>query len=215
MIVFLTFHAVAFNQPAHPVGQIVPVSPEHAARFGKLLVQDNGGRIEPVNTLSNEILRKIYRKSTYKGLNSDQVILGMMVNPDVWQHEPVIRATHPQIQEILGSDEKYHAFSAFFSGSSIHAAEVILKRHTGKKPHFEVNLTMKLSGLMKESILAYLVFSGDFLRIFPVPGDSTHTWYNHQSIQGKTTHEDSVFVENIFYLYIQDVQKSLQIRQLE
>ncbi|MFO7371104.1 MAG: cytochrome c biogenesis protein CcsA [Bacteroidales bacterium] len=209
VIVLLLLGGNLFSQPVQTLQQMKPVSREHAARFGKLLVQDNGGRIEPVNTLSNEILRKISRKSTFKGLNSDQVMLGMMANPDVWQHVPVIRATHPQIQEILGSHEKYHPFSTFFRGDQ-YMLQSYLERAYRKKTALRSKFDNEVIRLDERVNITYLVFSGEFMRLFPVSGDSTHTWYNHQNIHGKTTHEDSVFVSNIFYIYIQEVQKSLR-----
>ena len=43
-------------------GDSLPVIPRaHAKVFGALRVQDNGGRIEPVNTLASEVLRKVCR----------------------------------------------------------------------------------------------------------------------------------------------------------
>jgi hypothetical protein len=39
---------------------------------------------------------------------------GTMVILLPWQHESIIRATHPQIQEIMGSNEKYYSFTSFF-----------------------------------------------------------------------------------------------------
>ncbi len=209
LIVLLLVHSVAFNQPARSVEQLVPVSREHAASFGKLLVQDNDGRIEPVNTLSNEILRKICRKSTYKGMNSDQVMLGMMANPDVWQHEPVIRVTHPQIQEILGSNEKLHPFSTFFKGDQ-YLLQSYLEKAYRTKTALRSKFDNEIIRVDERVNITYLVFSGEFMRLFPVSGDSTRTWYNHQNIHGKTAQEDSVFVSNIFYLYIQEVQKSIK-----
>ncbi len=208
LFVLLFMHVVAISQPAQRDQQLVPVSREHAARFGKMPVQDNGGRVEPVNTLSNEILRKINRNSVYKGLNSDQVMLGMMASPDVWQHEPLIRATHPQIQDILGSHEKCHAFSAFFRDDQ-YILQGYLEQAYRKKNALRSKFDNEIIRLDERVNITYLVFSGEFMRLFPVTGDSTHTWYNHQGIRVKSTHQDSVIVENIFYLYLQEVQRSL------
>lgn len=208
LIILMLIHTHSFSQSAHDLHQLVPVSREHAARFGKLPVQDNGGRIEPVNTLSNEILRKINRGSSYKGLNSDQVMLGMMASPEAWQHEPLIRATHPQIQEIIGSHENYHAFSAFFRHDQYILQDYLEKAYQ-KKTALRSKFDNEIIRLDERVNIAYLVFSGEFMHLFPVSGDSTRTWYNHQDIRGKVAHQDSVFAENIFYLYIKEVQKSL------
>ncbi|HPT32488.1 MAG TPA: cytochrome c biogenesis protein ResB [Prolixibacteraceae bacterium] len=42
------------------------VSPAHAKEFATLLVQNNEGRIEPVNTLASEVLRKVSKKGSCK-----------------------------------------------------------------------------------------------------------------------------------------------------
>jgi hypothetical protein len=41
------------------VQKLPVIEKQHAEEFGKLLVQDNGGRIEPINTLASEVLRKV------------------------------------------------------------------------------------------------------------------------------------------------------------
>jgi len=59
----------------------------HAQKFGELVIQDSGGRMKPLDTLSTEIIAKVYRGSevsvgNYK-LSANQVILGMMLKPDL------------------------------------------------------------------------------------------------------------------------------------
>jgi cytochrome c-type biogenesis protein CcsB len=205
----LLLKGLCLGQNTLPDQRIVPINQQHASIFGKLLIQDNNGRIEPVNTLSSEVLRKIYRKSTYKSMNPDQVFLGMMVNPSVWQHEPIIRATHPQILKIMGSGNKCFSFSSFFKDNR-YILQNYVEEAFRKKPAFRSKFDNEIIRLDERINISYLIFSGEFLRIFPVAGDSSYTWYNHQGIQGRINNEDSLFVENILYLYIQDVQKSIQ-----
>jgi hypothetical protein len=185
------------------------ISAEHARVFGRMLIQDNGGRIEPVNTLSSDILRKLYRKNSYNGLSAEQVFIAMMVDPDAWQHEPIIRATHPQIQEIMGSKAKYFSFASFFQGNTY-----ILRNYVEsafrKKPAERDKFDNEIIRLDERINICYLVFTGDLLRALPVPGDSTHTWYSYHSIHGKSNSADSIFLNNIIPLYIQDVQESLK-----
>ncbi|MEZ5072916.1 MAG: cytochrome c biogenesis protein ResB, partial [Bacteroidales bacterium] len=52
--------------------QSVPPKDE-AQAFGALWVQDKGGRFEPMNTLSHEVVRKITQKSGYQEFSADQV----------------------------------------------------------------------------------------------------------------------------------------------
>ena len=39
---------------------------EQAESFGMLVVQDQGGRMKPVNTLASEVLRKVSRQSSFQ-----------------------------------------------------------------------------------------------------------------------------------------------------
>jgi cytochrome c-type biogenesis protein CcsB len=181
----------------------------HANLFGKLLVQDNGGRIEPINTLGSDVLKKLYRKNEYKGLTADQVIIGMLVDPASWQHEPVIRATHPQIQEIMGSKEKYFSFASFFHGNTYILHDYV-ENAFRKKPADRSKFDNEIIRLDERINICYLVFTGDLLRILPAPNDSTHTWYSFSGIRGHVSSKDSAFFNNILPLYIQDVQESMQ-----
>ena len=63
------------------------ISIKHVNNFDRLVVQDQLGRLKPVNTLSSEFLRKIYGKTEYRGLFSSQVVLGMMYNPVKWSKD--------------------------------------------------------------------------------------------------------------------------------
>jgi hypothetical protein len=50
------------------------VSKEHAAKFGELIIQDNG-RMKPINTFASELLRKVSRSNEYAGLDANQVFI--------------------------------------------------------------------------------------------------------------------------------------------
>ena len=65
-------------------------SEEHAKKFGKIIIQDSGGRMKPANTFSSELLRKVSRSDNYNGLNSDQVLLSIMDNPSLWFNAPLV-----------------------------------------------------------------------------------------------------------------------------
>ncbi|MCD4665412.1 MAG: cytochrome c biogenesis protein ResB, partial [Bacteroidales bacterium] len=79
------------------IDKIPEISKEHAAKFGKLLVQDVGGRIKPVNTLASEVLRKIARKTSFEGQNPEQVFLGILAFPGIWETVPFIKIGHPEV----------------------------------------------------------------------------------------------------------------------
>ena len=59
------------------------------AKFGALLIQDDG-RFKPINTFSSELLRKLSKHDTYKGMNADQALLSMLLSPQAWMQEEII-----------------------------------------------------------------------------------------------------------------------------
>ena len=197
------------HRKAFRTGLPALVAPEHAKLFGRLLLQDNEGRIEPVSTLSSDVLRKLYRKDEYNGLTSEQVFIGMMADPESWQHEPIIRTTHPQIQEIMGSKGKYFSFASFFPNNN-YILHSYVENAFRKKPAERNKFDNEIIRLDERINICYLMFTGDLLRVLPVPGDSSHTWYSYRNIVGKVNSPDSVFLNNIIPLYVQDVRESMQ-----
>ena len=185
------------------------VNKEHAAEFGRLLVQDNNGRIEPVNTLSAEVLRKLSRRNSYKGLNADQVFLGMITDPYTWQNEEVIRATHPDILDIMESTNRYFSFTDFFINDQ-YILQSYVEAAYRKKPAFRSKFDNEIIRLDERINVLYLVFTGEMLRVLPMPGDSNHTWYSHQGIQHKVATPDSAMLENLLSYYQTEVQHSMQ-----
>jgi cytochrome c-type biogenesis protein CcsB len=181
----------------------------HAELFGRMLVQDNEGRIEPLNTLSSEVLRKLYRKNEYKGLTPEQVIIGMLVDPAAWQHEPIIRSAHPQIRDLMGGNSKYFSFASFFPGGNYFLHEHV-ETAFRKKAALRSKFDNEIIRLDERINICYLVFTGDLLRILPDPDDSTHTWYSYRGIEGKISSKDSAMLGNIMPLYIQNVLSSLK-----
>jgi cytochrome c-type biogenesis protein CcsB len=209
---FLLFLMISWHTGHTQTGKgkdVLPVDKAHASEFGQLLIQDQDGRIEPINTLASGVLRKLYRKDAYKGMNADQVFLGMLINPDTWQYEPIIRTRHPQIHEILKSDARYYSFASFFSGSS-YILQPYVEEAYRKKPAYRNKFDNEIIRLDERVNVAYLVFTGQMLRIFPRPGDSNQTWFSPVSSRGQFVAEDSVFVENVISLYAEEGRKSLE-----
>lgn len=83
----------------------------HAAKFGRLIIQDAGGRMKPVNTFSSELLRKVSHDDTYNGMNSDQVLLSMTQYAQVWIQVPIIyiKSGNDSIRKIIGVDKEAKA----------------------------------------------------------------------------------------------------------
>jgi len=159
---------------------------EHSAKFGQLIVQDSKGRMKPMNTLATEILAKIYRGSSLKvgsyTLTSNQVILGMMIRPDIYRDMKLIRTKDPKINDAIGaaSDAKYVSFSQFFQdpeGMRGYKLAELVDEATRKEPKYRNKLDKAALKVDEKVNVAYMVFTGSLLKMWPLASDPANKWY--------------------------------------
>ncbi|AWH85761.1 cytochrome C biogenesis protein [Flavobacterium album] len=157
------------------------VSEEHAAKFGRLIIQDFGGRMKPANTFSSELLRKVSKSDTYKDMNADQVFLSMALMDRLWYEVPIIQLKrgNDSIRKIAGLDKeaKFAAMSDFFDNQGNYKLEKILD---GAYKEKEPNQFQKdFIDLDKRINLLNWAISGQILKVLPVPGDKDNKWLSY------------------------------------
>lgn len=154
---------------------------EHADKFGHLIIQDASGRMKPMDTLSHEIVAKLYRDNSVMGLSANQVILGMMLRPDAWREIAMIRTSHKEVNKLIGLPEnaKTAAFSQFFevpdevSGYKLAA---LVDEANRKSPNKRDKFEKALLQVDERVNVAYMVYNGSLMRMWPKPNDKNHTW---------------------------------------
>ena len=155
------------------------IDSEHLYNFDRLLIQDDGGRIKPINTMASEYIRKISRKSTLFGLSSTEIFLGLMSNPEFWQHAPIIKISHPEIKSILGVQED-RASHLDFLDSNRYKLESYVERAqsvvVSKRSKFQNEIIKVDERFNIVSGLLFTNYFGTTLRIFPVKADYNNTW---------------------------------------
>jgi cytochrome c-type biogenesis protein CcsB len=187
----------------------LPVIPqEEAELFGQLLVRDEQGRTKPVNTLAEDIFRKVHRKMDYHGQTPMQVLLGMYVYPEQWQNEPLLYAGKrlPEILELSGKrvslQECYVGQGFFISSMDAIKAYRIPPSQRSKAQNDLIRFDERLN-------ILYHWFGGGMLTIFPSPSDSTTKWYNPLNV-GEIQSADTVFLQSVLHLYFSEIRKSMQ-----
>ncbi|EKT4519958.1 cytochrome c biogenesis protein CcsA [Flavobacterium psychrophilum] len=185
------------------------ISEKHAEKFGRLIVQDLGGRMKPINTFSSELLRKVSHSDTYQNMNSDQVFVSMTQYPTVWYEVPLIyiREGNDSIRSIIGIDKKQKLakFIDFFDEMGNYKLSKYLDAaYKAANPNnFEKGFveTDKKINLMNSAL------SGSILKIFPIPNDENNKWasyaeLNHVALKGM----DSVFTKQILPIYLMSLE---------
>ncbi|MFY7810737.1 MAG: cytochrome c biogenesis protein CcsA [Flavobacterium sp.] len=167
------------------------VGKEHAAKFGRLIIQDENGRMKPLNTFSSELLRKVSKSDNYKGFNSDQVLLSMITYPREWTEIPLIyiKKGNDSIRNILGvgSDVKYLKFIDFFDANGSYKLSPYLEEASKAQVPSVFQKDFKLTD-QKVSLLSKAL-TKSILKIFPIPNDKNNKWINHAELQINTNKE--------------------------
>lgn len=181
------------------------VKPEHAEKFGRLIIQDAGGRMKPANTYSSELLRKLSKSDEYAGLNSDQVLVSMTENPVFWYQAPLIyvQKRNDSLHHLLDVQEgkKYLSLTDFFDEKgSYKLSPVLEKAYQAAVPNkFEKDFIET----DKKVNLLYQALQGKVLKIFPVPGDENNEWVSYPEVdEANLKGMDSVYTKQILPLYM-------------
>jgi cytochrome c-type biogenesis protein CcsB len=185
---------------------VIPV--DQAKAFGELQVQDNGGRMKPVNTMTSEILRKISRKSEWKGQSPDQVVLGMLYDAHGWQQEKIIKVSHPELQKKIGmeSTDKFASFAQFFGEDFSYLLQEDIAEANRKKPAERGKYDKDVLAVDERVNVMYMVFTGSMFRLFPVRNDPNNRWYAPNEAAQNIRGEDSLFVAGILPMYLDALQ---------
>ena len=182
----------------------------HARDFGELMVLDQKGRIEPINTLSSEIVRKVTKKGIFMGLSSDQVFLGMLADPGTWQSVPMIKVSDKELKGILGVSGARASYNNFidYKGGTYKLSGYVDAAYK-KKPASRTGFDKEIIKVDERVNICYMVYSGDFLNIFPLKDDENNSWYAVKDSLKFAT-EDRAFVKNILPMYYGSISKGLQ-----
>ena len=198
---------------------ILAFDKEHSSKFGQLIVQDSKGRMKPMNTLATEILAKIHRGSSLKvgsfSLTPDQVILGMMIRPDIYRNIKIIRTKDPKINDAIGaaSDAKYVSFSQFFQdpeGMRGYKLAEIVDEATRKEPKYRNKLDKAALKVDEKVNVAYMVFTGSLLKMWPLASDPANKWFATIEALQNFDQADSLKVREGAIEYFTSVDDALQ-----
>lgn len=164
------------------------VPEEQAERFGRLVIQDEGGRLKPINTFSSELLRKVSKSDVFKEMNSDQVLLSMKQFPMAWIEVPFIyvKKGNQDIRKIIGlkPDEKYTTFKCFFDDIGNYKLSPFLD--DAYKTTNPSQIEKDLIEADKKVNLVNAALFGSMLKIYPIPKDKNNKWVSNIELTQKT-----------------------------
>jgi cytochrome c-type biogenesis protein CcsB len=157
---------------------------QHADSFGRLLVQNIDGRIEPVNTLALEILRKLYHKDNFYTLNANQFFLSVSTIPFDWVNVPLIKVGSKGgpglLKAVKANEEGYTTMVNLLTLSPDGTIDFLLKDDYriafAKKASEQSGYDKDVIELNDKLQVMQQLLNGQYLRVFPVAGDANNTW---------------------------------------
>jgi hypothetical protein len=169
------------------------------------------GQVQANEYLYREILRKLSRKSSLFGLTSDQIILGMALDPEAWYGVPLIKlGSHEEIRKILKTEKTLVSYNDFFDETGQYKLKEQVRKAYNVPPRERDAFDKELMKLDEKVNICSMVFSGRFMKAFPVPGDETNDWYAPETSHVHEMSQQSPFHEKFYPAYIITTQKAAQ-----
>ena len=180
------------------------VSAEHAAKFGRLIIQDEKGRMKPINTFASELLRKVSKNDVYKDMNADQVFISMTQFSEVWYDVPLvyIKRGNDSLRKIIGisADAKYACFRDFIDETGNYKLYPYLD--DAYKAATPDQFQKDFIETDRKVVLLNSALMGTILKIFPIPNDPNNKWISHAELgETKMVAMDSTFTRQILPIY--------------
>jgi len=183
---------------------------EHVSDFGELIVQSQKGRIEPVNTLASQILRKVAKKTSWDGMSPTEVFLAMQAHPEKWKNMAVIKVGNPELRSQLGiHNGKYASFNSIVAPREMGGYKLANLVSTAyKKKSNERNKFDKEVIYVDERVNILMnVFSGNYLTVFPIPEDKNNKWVSVNDTQSLSS-ELKTFAQQSIGNYLNSVSRN-------
>lgn len=151
------------------------MSEDHSDEVSTLLVQDLQGRIIPMHTNCDQLLRKIYGKNKYENHNAVQTVMSMHMYPPYWVNQKIIsipQAVREQLK--LG---KFASFKELMDKEGqfkwIKLYNIAHQKLDSRKSEFD----KKIIKLVERFEVTGSIFRWEFMKIIPLKSDPNNTWY--------------------------------------
>ena len=209
---FFASASSAQNQAASPLEfiQSQKIDPESAKQFGRLPMLSITGRIEPVNTFSSEVLRKLHKSESIANMNPDQFLLSVIAFPDNWMKIPFIPVSNQELITYYDLSQGACSFVEAFDETGNYKFVRKLMEISRKSPAERNGFDKDLLKLDEQINIFYQLIHFQLLNLFPKENDPNHTWYSPGDDLSGFPEADSLFVSQSLAEFALEVGKSAQ-----
>jgi len=191
---------------------------KHTLNFGKLAVQDHQGRMKPMDTVAHDVVAKITGRSALYDVEPTQMLLGMIIQPELYQNVPMIKIGHKKIAVDIGlpEDTKFAKFSDFFKKTDgAYKIFDAVTESSRKKPLDKSKYDKELIKIDERVNVAFMAYQGSLMRIYPKPNDDNNKWMAPMDAIKAFTPEHIKEVKMSISAYFQMVAQGLKTGKWE
>ena len=159
-------------------------SKDLASAFGTLVVQGPAGRMKPLDTQNREVLSKLTGRSTWEGMDANQVVLGLFSRPNMWKKVNIIKIKTPKLRAKLGvgKNQKLVKFSDFFDNngsykltSEVEHANTLVPSRRGTYERDIIQADERLN-------ILFMSYRGVLLTLFPLLDNERNKWVDFKTM---------------------------------
>ncbi|MGL5920798.1 MAG: hypothetical protein ACRCZQ_09915, partial [Bacteroidales bacterium] len=169
-------------------------------------IQLKNGRISTFEVFSNRLLRHITNEEKLEKHTSTQVVMGLILYPEIWERVPLIHQDDKDLANLLGSGEKHLSYRSLFDGRGryILNSYVHLANNTPQKERTELEKQILILH-EKASVLSELK-QARLIPMFPLPQKDETRWVSPgEKFNDDVNADDMKEIERIFVTYLSHV----------
>ena len=151
------------------------ITKEQSEEIADLLVQDYEGRIIPFHTLSDKVLRKVYRDDEYQEKNPVQVMMAFhLYGPRYWNDKEIVFVSN-KIRDQLGT-KKHASIKDLEDEQGVFKWKDDYEKAHSKPDSKKTEYDKKLIKLGERYRIMKEIFAFQHFRVVPIPNDPNGTW---------------------------------------
>ena len=165
-------------------------SKDLATSFGTLVVQDPVGRMKPLDTQNREVLNKLTGRSTWEGMDANQVVLGMFSRPELWKKVNIIKISTPKLRSLLGiqTTQKLAKFTDFFDANASYKLTSEVERANALVPSKRGTYERDLIRADERLNIVFMSYRGVLLTLFPLVNNERNKWVDFKTMFSLVDH---------------------------
>ena len=168
---------------------------EAVGHFSSLLAQSFEGRIIPVHTLCDQLLRKVHRNKTFilnnQTFNAVQTIVSMHMYPAFWMNQKIIYAASA-LQKRIGL-EKYMSYKNCLDSTGVFKWEKEYAKSFQKLESKRDEFDKKIIKFHERFQVTYSIISWEYMKLIPVSQDLNNIWVSPLNMDARRS-SDSLSV---------------------